>query len=139
MIFIIDLRKWFISMIEWIMDCWCVICVGNCMIDMHLWEMWWAWIDMPCDWSVSCWVLCVALSGGIVFVWREQLCMLIVMLLYNYTQWYYNPVSHPSAGFECSMRHCRLDAGGLLRRLALRPFVGLSALICSTGSREIVV
>ena len=37
------------------------------------------------------------------------------------------------------MRHCRLDAGGLLRRLALRSLVGLSALICSTGSREMVM
>ena len=37
------------------------------------------------------------------------------------------------------MRHCRLDAGGLLRRLALRSLVGLSALICSMGSREIVM
>ena len=33
----------------------------------------------------------------------------------------------------------QIDAGGLLRRLALRSLVGLSALICSTGSREIVV
>ena len=54
-------------------------------------------------------------------------------------QWYYNPVSHPSAVVKCSMRHCRLDAGGLLRRLTLRSLVGLSALICSTGSREIVM
>ena len=37
------------------------------------------------------------------------------------------------------MRHCRLDAGGPLRRLALRSLVGLSALICSMGSREIVM
>jgi hypothetical protein len=73
------------------------------------------------------------------FVVRTIVFVHCYVNIYTCMQCCYNPVSHPSAVVKCSMRHCRLDAGGLLRRLALRSFVGLSALICSTGSREIVV
>ena len=121
----------------WIVDVLCVLKIA-----------WLICIYVKCcehDWYAcvfEVWIISVMLGMWIVVligVVRTIVYVSCYVDIYNYTQWYYNPVSHPSAVVKCSMRHCRLDAGGLLRRLALRSLVGLSALICSTGSREIVM
>ena len=83
-------------------------------------------------WCVNCWILCLVIEVWSCMVWWEYLCMCIVMFLHTCTQWYYNPVSHPSAVFECSMRHCRLDCWRSFVEI-VSSFFCRSALICSIG------
>ena len=101
-------------------------------IDMHLWEMSWAWLicHMIDVWFVS------AMFGIWVVRWYacgenkcvcEWLCYYILVCNYIIILF----LTLLLFGW-CSMRHCRLDVGGLFVKLRSSYFCR-SALICSTG------
>ena len=77
------------------MYCWCVM-LGMWIVVLYM-----------CGFELR---YCIGVVRTIVYV-----NCFVDIYIYNYMQWYYNPVSHPSAVVKCSMRHCRLDAGGLVK------------------------
>ena len=82
------------------------------MFNMPMWLMWSIMEYCVCIWfvrnvvgmivmsyvrCVNCWILRLVIELWYHIVWWEYLCVCIVMLIHTCTQWYYNPVSHPSA------------------------------------------